>query len=143
MSTKNLLTLENGTNMLSWNVCSKLQLTLCSIPRCGRLYVSLFRPCANCHHFCLSLIISTLICHIHGTDQMCLALWSYWFLCFFLSNWCTLSVIDTQVIEEETYSSKLQTALQAVFRKIWARRRNGGISCLFSRNVASDCYGGH
>jgi hypothetical protein len=37
----------------------------------------------------LSLIIRTIICHVYGTDQMGLALWSYWFLCFFLSNCCT------------------------------------------------------
>jgi len=143
MSTKNLLTLENGTSILSWNVCSKLQLTLCSIPKYGRLCAGLFRPCANCHYFYLSLIIRTIICHIYGTDQMCLTPWCYWFLCFFLSNWYTVLVIDTQVIEEETYSSKLQTALQAIFWKIWTRRRNGGINYMFSRSVASDYYGGH
>ena len=84
MSTKNLLTLENGTNMLSWNVCSKLQLTLCSIPRYVRLYAGLFRPFASCRHFYLSFIIRTIICHIHGTEQTCIALWSYLFLFLFI-----------------------------------------------------------
>ena len=53
-------------------------------------YAGLFRPGTNCHYFYLSVIIRTIICHIHCTDKICLTLWSYWFLWVFLSpNCCT------------------------------------------------------
>jgi hypothetical protein len=106
-------------------------------------YASSIRPAANCHHCYLSLIIRTVICHTHGTDQMCLALWSYWFLCFFLFNCCTGFVIDTQVPAVESYTPTLQCEPHSTPSKTSARSRSGGTSCLSSRNDKGDRFGGH